>query len=107
MACVACALPCGYAWAFRDPEQAGAVLSDFELPAGSDQLFDRHKLIMGYESARALAWEYANFPERISATLKPRLDEGWRVTRAEYDAVRETARLCRRALPPVSRDRAP
>jgi Asp-tRNA(Asn)/Glu-tRNA(Gln) amidotransferase A subunit family amidase len=26
------------------------------------------------------------------------LDEGWRVTRAEYDGLRETARQCRRAL---------
>lgn len=84
--------------AARRLSQAGAALSDFELPPGTDQLFDRHKIIMGYESARALAWEYENHPGKISATLKPRLDEGWRVTRAEYDGLRETARLCRRAL---------
>ncbi|MGH8707724.1 MAG: amidase, partial [Burkholderiales bacterium] len=84
--------------AARRLSQAGAALSDFELPPGSDQLFDRHKLIMDYESARALAWEYENYPSLISATLKPRLDEGWRVTRAEYDGLRETARQCRRAL---------
>jgi amidase len=84
--------------AARRLSKAGAVVSDFELPPGSDQLFDRHKLIMGYESARALAWEYENHPGKISATLKPRLDEGWRVTRAEYDGLRQTARLCRRAL---------
>ncbi len=73
-------------------------MSDFELPAGSEALFDRHHIIMGFESARALAWEYTNFPEQISTSLKPRLDEGWQVTRADYDAVRETARQCRRAL---------
>jgi Asp-tRNA(Asn)/Glu-tRNA(Gln) amidotransferase A subunit family amidase len=84
--------------AARRLSKAGASVADFELPAGSDVLFDRHKIIMGYESARALAWEHANYPGQISKTLKPRLDEGWRVTRAEYDAVRETARLCRRAL---------
>lgn len=78
--------------------QAGATVSDFELPPGSDQLFDRHGIIMGYESARALAWEYDNHPGQISTSLKPRLDEGWQVTRAEYDAMRETARQCRRAL---------
>ena len=78
--------------------KAGAAVGDFELPAGSEALFERHKIIMGFESARALAWEYANFPEQISTTLKPRLDEAWQVTRAEYDAVRETARQCRRAL---------
>jgi Asp-tRNA(Asn)/Glu-tRNA(Gln) amidotransferase A subunit family amidase len=79
-------------------QKAGAALSDFDLPAGSEALFDRHSLIMGFESARALAWEYLTAPEQISKSLKPRLDEGWQVTRAEYDAMRETARQCRRAL---------
>jgi Asp-tRNA(Asn)/Glu-tRNA(Gln) amidotransferase A subunit family amidase len=78
--------------------RAGAQVRDYEMPPGSDQLFDRHKVIMGYETARALAWEYRNFPEQISPTLKPRLDEGWKVTRADYDAMREHARRCRRAL---------
>lgn len=78
--------------------KAGATVSDFELPPGSDQLFDRHKIIMDFESARALAWEYMTFPDQISTTLKPRLDAAWQVTRADYDAVRETARQCRRAL---------
>ena len=64
----------------------------------SEQLFDRHKLIMGFESARALAWEYATHRDKISATLKPRLDEGWKVTRAAYDGMRATAERCRRAL---------
>jgi Asp-tRNA(Asn)/Glu-tRNA(Gln) amidotransferase A subunit family amidase len=77
---------------------AGAKVADFELPPGSEELFDRHKVIMGYENARALAWEYARHPDQLSATLKPRLDEGWQVSRAEYDDVREAARLCRRAL---------
>jgi Asp-tRNA(Asn)/Glu-tRNA(Gln) amidotransferase A subunit family amidase len=84
--------------------RAGAQLRDFDLPPGSDQLFDRHSLIMGFESARALAWEYVNFPGEISETLKPRLDEGWKVPRADYDAMRETARRCRRALAEEMRD---
>ncbi|HET9650903.1 MAG TPA: amidase, partial [Usitatibacter sp.] len=78
--------------------QAGAAVRDFELPAGSDRLFERRPVIMGFESARALAWEYENFPAEISKTLKPRLDEGWKVSRADYDEVREHARQCRRAL---------
>jgi Asp-tRNA(Asn)/Glu-tRNA(Gln) amidotransferase A subunit family amidase len=84
--------------------KAGASVSDFELPPGSDQLFERHGIIMGYESARALAWEYDNHPEQISTTLKPRLDAAWQITRADYDAVRETARQCRRALADRMRD---
>src|SRR4051812_19535250 len=84
--------------AARRLAQAGAQVRDFDLPPDSDQLFDRHRVIMGFETARALAWEYANFPGQISKTLKPRLDEGWKVTRAEYDALREVSRQCRRAL---------
>ena len=83
---------------------AGAQVRDFELPAGSDQLFDRHKVIMGYETARALGWEYCNHGEKLSATLKARLDEGWKVTREDYDAMRGHARECRRALAEAMRE---
>ena len=78
--------------------KAGGEVRDFEMPAGSDQLFDRHKVIMGYETARALGWEYWNHGEKLSATLKGRLDEGWKVAREDYDAMREHARRCRREL---------
>jgi Asp-tRNA(Asn)/Glu-tRNA(Gln) amidotransferase A subunit family amidase len=84
--------------AARRLARSGAQVRELDLPAGSEELFDRHHVIMGFESARALAWEYLNFPQQISAQLKPRLDEGWKVTRADYDAVRESARGCRRAL---------
>ncbi|HET7364279.1 MAG TPA: amidase [Burkholderiales bacterium] len=76
----------------------GAQLCEFELPAGSAELFDRHKVIMGYETARALGWEYWNHGEQLSATLRARLDEGWKVPRADYDAMREHARRLRRQL---------
>jgi Asp-tRNA(Asn)/Glu-tRNA(Gln) amidotransferase A subunit family amidase len=78
--------------------KAGARVRSFELPPGSDQLFDRHKVIMGYENARSLAWEYATFPDKLSTDLKRRLDEGWRVRRDEYDALRNHASRCRSAL---------
>ena len=84
--------------AARMLEKAGAQVRDLELPAGSEQLFDRHRVIMGYETARALSWEYFNHAEQLSATLKERLDEGWKVPRADYDALREHARRCRREL---------
>ena len=56
--------------AARALERAGAAVRDFELPAGSAELFDRHKVIMGYETARALGWEYRNHRSELSATLK-------------------------------------
>jgi len=84
--------------------KAGASVRDFELPTGSVDLFDKHKHVMAYETARALAWEYVNFPQQLSNNLKTRLDEGWKISRAEYDAMRETARRCRRALAERMRD---
>ncbi len=83
---------------------AGARVDDFELPAGSERLFDEHGRIMGYESARALAWEYLNHPDQISASLRPRLDEGWQLPRRDYDAARLLARDCRRKLAERMRD---
>ena len=84
--------------------QAGARVKPFDLPQGAGQLFDRHKVIMGFESARALAWEYATHPDKISPTLKLRLDEGWKVTRAAYDEMREQARRCRGEFADLMRD---
>jgi Asp-tRNA(Asn)/Glu-tRNA(Gln) amidotransferase A subunit family amidase len=83
---------------------AGAQVRDYEMPRDSVQLFDRHKVIMGFESARALAWEYRTHPDLISASLRPRLEEGWKVTRADYDAMRALAERCRRALADDLRD---
>ena len=84
--------------------RAGAQVRDYEMPARSDELFDRHRVIMGFESARALAWEYTAHPEKISPTLKPRLEEGWKVSRAAYDEMRGVAERCRRALANDMRD---
>ena len=83
---------------------AGARVVDFELPAGSAQLFDDQEKIMCYESARALAWEYLNHGGKISTSLRPRLEAGWQLPRAAYDAARVLARECRRALADQMRD---
>jgi Asp-tRNA(Asn)/Glu-tRNA(Gln) amidotransferase A subunit family amidase len=61
-------------------------------------LFEEHGKIMNYESARALAWEYLNHPDKISATLRPRIEEGWQLSREAYDAARALGRDCRRRL---------
>jgi len=78
--------------------KAGARVADFELPEGGAALFEEHGKIMNYESARALAWEYLNHPDKISATLRPRIEEGWQISREAYDAARSLARDCRRRL---------
>ena len=78
--------------------KAGARVAEFELPEGCAELFEEHGKIMNYESARALAWEYLNHPDQISATLRPRIEQGWKITREAYDAARLLARDCRRRL---------
>ena len=55
------------------------------------------------EAARALAWEQSNHREAISATLLKRLDEGWAVSREQYDNARQTARDARRQFADLMR----
>ena len=78
--------------------RAGARVTDFELPEGGAALFEEHGKIMNYETARALAWEYLNHPDQISAKLRPRIEEGWQLSRDAYDAARALGRDCRRRL---------
>ena len=77
---------------------AGAQVREFELPDGCARLFDDHGIIMNYEAARALAWEHLNHADQISASLRPRIEEGWRLPRVAYDAARRLARDCRHRL---------
>jgi Asp-tRNA(Asn)/Glu-tRNA(Gln) amidotransferase A subunit family amidase len=84
--------------------RAGAKVSQFEAPAGYAQLFDGQNQIMCYEEARAFAWEHANDADQISESLRPRIEEGWALSREAYDAARLLARDCRRRLAEQMRD---
>jgi Asp-tRNA(Asn)/Glu-tRNA(Gln) amidotransferase A subunit family amidase len=84
--------------AARCLERAGAVVKDMSLPIGANELVDRHQQIMGFESARALAWEFDNFRPALSATLAARLEAGWQVPLAEYVATRALTDSCRQHL---------
>jgi len=79
-------------------KRAGAQVADFEMPAGSERLFDEHGIVMHYEAARALAWEYQHHREKISPSLLPRLEEGREFSRRAYDGAQELARDCRQRL---------
>lgn len=74
---------------------AGADVKDAALPPATDALFDAQGRIMNFETARALAWEQSHHREAISARLLARLDDGWAVTREQYDDARRTARDAR------------
>jgi Asp-tRNA(Asn)/Glu-tRNA(Gln) amidotransferase A subunit family amidase len=78
--------------------KAGAKVFDFEPPQGYARLFDEQGKIMGYETARALAWEHQHHAGQLSESLRPRIEEGWALPREAYDAARLTARDCRRRL---------
>jgi Asp-tRNA(Asn)/Glu-tRNA(Gln) amidotransferase A subunit family amidase len=82
----------------RRLERAGATIEDFTLPAGARELVERHAHVMGFESARALAWEYDTFPADISPALKKRLEDGWQVLPTEYLSARSIAASCRKQL---------
>jgi len=83
---------------------AGARVADCELPVEGARLFDEHGVIMGYESARALAWEFLNHRDQISTSLRPRLEEGWQFTRQAYDDARAVTRDYRRKFADRMRD---
>ena len=89
--------------AARRLASAGADVKDAALPPAAEALFDAQGLIMNFEAARALAWEQSNHREAISATLLKRLDEGWAVSREQYDNARQTARDARRQFADLMR----
>jgi Asp-tRNA(Asn)/Glu-tRNA(Gln) amidotransferase A subunit family amidase len=82
---------------------AGADVREAALPAAAEALFDAQGLIMNYEAARALAWEQAQHREEISATLRKRLDDGWAVSREQYDGAMRTAHDARRQFADLMR----
>jgi Asp-tRNA(Asn)/Glu-tRNA(Gln) amidotransferase A subunit family amidase len=82
---------------------AGADVRDAALPPAAEALFDAQSLIMNFEAARALAWEQSNHRDAISAALLGRLDQGWAVSREQYDNARQTARDARRQFADLMR----
>lgn len=83
---------------------AGAAVSDATLPPGSDALYEGQSKIALYEASRALAWEYFNHRDLISNSFLPKVEEGWQISRAAYDAVRALAHDCRGEFAALMRD---
>jgi len=82
---------------------AGADVAEAALPPAADALFDAHGQVMNFEAARALAWEQASHRDAISAALLERLDDGWTVSREQYDDARQTALEARRQVADLMR----
>jgi Asp-tRNA(Asn)/Glu-tRNA(Gln) amidotransferase A subunit family amidase len=83
---------------------AGATVSEAKLPQKSDGLYEGHSKIALYEAARALAWEYFNHADLLSPSFRPKVEEGWQIPRATYDAARALARECAHEIAAQFRD---
>jgi Asp-tRNA(Asn)/Glu-tRNA(Gln) amidotransferase A subunit family amidase len=85
-------------------KRESADVFDVNLPTIIDELSDEHAVIMGYESARALAWEFGTHADKLSVPLAQRLQAGWKLARSTYDAVIAKATRARAALARVFQD---
>lgn len=65
--------------------RAGAAVSARELPDGYADLIEAHPIVMNAESARSLGWELAHHRDRLSESLRERMDFGLRQTEAALD----------------------
>ncbi len=74
---------------------SGATVAKITLPPAVDALFVAQGQIMKFEAARALAWEQDFHRDLLSPGILTRLDEGWAVTREQYDRAQRTARDAR------------
>ena len=78
--------------------QRGAAVSVLEAPASFAALDEAQVRIMNYEAARALTWEHTHHAAQLSDALRRRIEEGWSISRAAYDAAQQAARLGRREM---------
>lgn len=65
---------------------AGARVVDVPVPDWFDELYPMHDAVMGWETARSLAYEYRVMAERISPVTRAFLDQLARATRGQYEA---------------------
>ncbi|WP_375463034.1 amidase family protein [uncultured Methylobacterium sp.] len=82
----------------RAAERAGASLADLDLPPELGAAWRCHATIQDFEARQALAWEYANHRDALSALLGPQLDDARSITPADYDEARRHAHRARRVL---------
>lgn len=84
--------------AARTLARRGAHVSDFVLGAPFDAAADDHMVIIDFEAARALAFEYQNHREKLSSALLEHLEKGWGFSRDQYDAAMARAVEYRAAI---------
>jgi Asp-tRNA(Asn)/Glu-tRNA(Gln) amidotransferase A subunit family amidase len=78
--------------------KAGATIREITLPEQFDGIETAHGRINDYEMVRAFAYERANHPEKISATLTAKIRESDMCTYEQYIAAQQHAVACRALL---------
>jgi amidase len=69
----------------------GAIVAEVDLPPAVEALFVEQGHIMKYEAARALAWEQEKHRGLLSPGIRTRLEDGWSISREQYDRAQRTA----------------
>jgi amidase len=82
----------------------GATVTEMRLPAAFDAMSDAHAVINDYEAYRALSHEIRTAPDKLSASLQPRLPRWAARTVAEYTRAQQTVADCQHLLRDVFRD---
>jgi Asp-tRNA(Asn)/Glu-tRNA(Gln) amidotransferase A subunit family amidase len=78
--------------------KAGASIREITLPQQFDGIETAHGRINDYEMVRAFAYERANHPEKISATLTAKIKESDMCTYEQYIGAQQYAAKCRALL---------
>lgn len=84
--------------AARAAERAGARVRDLDTPQTFAEAFAAQDIIQSYEVNQALAFEYYNHRDRLSAPLLALLERARSVSSDDYDNARRAARRARSAF---------
>jgi Asp-tRNA(Asn)/Glu-tRNA(Gln) amidotransferase A subunit family amidase len=84
--------------AARAAQAAGADLREVTLPDILERAWEAQAVVQDYEAARALAFEYDHYRDRIAPTLRTLLENGNGIPAERYDAARRITRHARHAL---------
>lgn len=74
--------------------KAGATVSAVDLPADCAGLIDAQAAICTYDVGRALAWEHAHHADKMSESLRARVEKGIAMGQPEYLAARQAQESC-------------
>jgi Asp-tRNA(Asn)/Glu-tRNA(Gln) amidotransferase A subunit family amidase len=84
--------------AARAAERAGAAIRELDLPAIFAEASRAHRIVVGHEAFRALAFEYDRHRDRLGPLLREQLDEAAAISVDSYDDARRTVRRARQSF---------